>query len=456
MLLTGIVGGFFAAVYFVSGSLYAPMLLHALMDLHSGHMAYVANRKEDEQREARRRAEEQELREQAHVEELELAAEMGREPVGAGAAETYDVAVVGLGAIGSATLAHLQRSGLRAVGIDRFAVPHAHGSTHGESRIIREAYFEHPDYVPLVQRAYDLWRALERDTGQPLMRETGGVMIGPESGVLVRGALESARRHDLPYELLDAAEMRRRFPAFDPAPEWVGVWEPRAGVLAPEACVEAHLIVAQRAGAAVREHERVIAWDAGADSVEIATDRGVVWARSLVLAAGPWMTELVGEVPPPLLVERVVMAWFEPRDPSVLTPERCPIHLWEYEPNRFVYGFPLLHGLVKAALHHDGAIVDPETVSRIVETPDTERIAGPLARCIPAAAGPVRRSAVCLYTNTPDGHFVIDRHPAHPNVIVASACSGHGFKFAPAIGEMIARLVRDPAERAMELFQIGR
>jgi sarcosine oxidase len=346
--------------------------------------------------------------------------------------------------MGSAALCHLARSGLRAIGLERFASPHVHGSSHGGSRIIREAYFEDPCYVPLVQRAYELWAALENDTQRRLLIPPGGVMIGPPRSVLVEGALASARAHGLTHELLAADEITRRFPALRPAPEMIGVWEPRAGVLLPEECVSAHLEQAVRAGAEVRSNTMVQGWSPHADGIAVRTKTGDVHAGHVVLAAGAWMPEFSAELALPLEVERVVQAWFEPADEAdALAPESCPITIWEYEASRHFYAFPAMDGAVKAALHHQGEAAEPDRVRREVSDHEVRGILGPLRRHIPSAVGRFRRALTCLYTNTPDEDFVIDRHPNEARIVLVSACSGHGFKFASAIGEAVAKMVKD-------------
>ena len=371
---------------------------------------------------------------------------------------TYDVAVLGLGAMGSAALRYLARAGLSVVGFERFESPHPHGSSHGGSRIIREAYFEDPRYVPLVQRAYEEWAALERDTGRTLTLTTGGVMIGPREGVLVSGAIASAETHSLAYELLDVSALQRRFPAFHPAPHMVGVWEPRAGALFPEECIAAHLEAAARAGATVRANEGAVSWRAARGEVEVTTERGITRARQLVLSTGAWLGSHVAATCLPLTIERVVQVWFEPAShPEQLAPERCPITIWEYGHDQFFYAFPLLNGAVKAALHHQGEVTDPDRVRREVTEEEIERIRDPLGRHIPDAAGRWLDAKTCMYANTPDEHFVLDRHPDHPEVLVVSACSGHGFKFASAIGAVIAELVRDGKTSAdIGLFELAR
>src|SRR5262245_6256206 len=369
---------------------------------------------------------------------------------------SYDVGIVGLGAMGSAAAYHFARRGARVIGFDRFAPPHGLGSSHGESRIIREAYFEDPRYVPLVQQAYRMWRELEQRTGQSLLRETGGLMIGPADGVLVRGARESADTHGLPYRMLDAREMRSRFPSLAPRADMVGVWEPRAGVLFPERCVGALLEQARAAGAELRMDEPVSGWEAEENGFTIETPRGHERARRLVLAANAWLDRLLPGVTLPLEVARQPLFWFEPAAHGERLAE-LPIHLWEPEPDRFFYGFPAIDGQIKVATHGRGAITDPDTVDRVVRDDEIADIRARLAAFLPDANGRFARAAVCLYANTPDGHFVIDRHPHHRDVLVISACSGHGFKFAPAIGALAADLLLEGAtDFDLEPFRLAR
>ena len=356
--------------------------------------------------------------------------------------QTTEVIVAGLGAMGSATLYHLARRGVRTIGFDRFAPPHALGSTHGLSRIIREAYYEHPLYVPLVRRAYALWADLERRAGRRLFQATGGLMIGPRDGVLVAGALRSAREHALPYELLDAALVRHRFPVFEMPDDIVALHEPRAGVLDPESCVDAHLSLARDAGAAVHANEPIDDWSVDSTGVHVTTARGTYQAKRLALCAGAWAPALLRSPSVQLQVERQVMHWFAPaRDAALFTPVRCPVAMWEYASDRMFYVLPDSGAGIKAAIHHEGVVTDPDRVDRVVAISEVERVRSLLHRYLPAADGELLRSAVCLYTNTADHHFLIDTHPEHEEVLVVSACSGHGFKFASAIGEVATDLL---------------
>ncbi|MGI9040674.1 MAG: N-methyl-L-tryptophan oxidase [Gemmatimonadales bacterium] len=354
---------------------------------------------------------------------------------------SYDVVVAGLGAMGSATAFHLARRGARVLGLDHFAPPHPWGSSHGRSRIIREAYFESPVYVPLVQRAYELWRELEQLSGRAILRQTGGLMFGPRDGIVVPGALESARRHALPHEQLSAGDMHQRFPGIHPPAGMVGVWEPRAGYLVPEAAVEAHLALAAREGAALHPSEPVLGWRASAGSVRVDTALGTYQARRLVLAAGPWMGQLVAELALPLSVERMVLYWFRPAAGlGLFAPERFPVFIGEYAPGRIWYGIPDTGHGVKVALHDHGELADPDDLRREVGPEEVACIRALVRAMLPAADGHLADTAVCMYTNTPDRHFILDTHPGHPEVLIASPCSGHGFKFSSAIGELLADL----------------
>ncbi len=352
-----------------------------------------------------------------------------------------DVIVVGLGALGSATAFHLAKRGARVLALDQFQPPHNRGSSHGQTRIIREAYFEHPCYVPLVQRAYELWFNLEKATGARLFQQTSGIMIGPTDGLLVGGSRKSALQHHIKFEELRADEIRRRFPAIHPTGDMRGILEPRAGILFPEKCIDAHLRAADRAGAVLKTRERVCGWRAGQSGVSVRTDQAEYTAAQLFFSVGSWTNRLVPELRLPLRIERQIQFWFAPRRPSEFTAERLPIFICEYEPTRFFYAFPDLGQGFKIAKHHEGATADPDTLDRTVTRSEEEEMRSLLRRFVPEADGPLLATEVCMYTNTPDGHFLIDRHPAHAQVLIGSACSGHGFKFSSVMGEIAADLL---------------
>jgi sarcosine oxidase len=359
-------------------------------------------------------------------------------------AATCDVAVVGLGAVGSAVTEALTRRRLRVIGLDRYSPPHPLGSTHGRSRIIREAYYESPVYVPLVQRAYAEWERLAVESRRPLLRRTGGLMLGPPEGELISGARRSAETHRLVHEVLQTAEVRRRFPHLRVAEGTVAVREHRAGFLDPEACVTACLELAVRSGADLWLQRRVTGLRPEGQSLLLTAGTERISCGRVILAAGPWLPGLLGSLPLPLTVERQVMWWFRPaREPSVFSAERHPVFLWEWEPGRFFYGIPDHGHGVKVAVHHEGGGADPDRVERSVTRDELDSMRALLRRFIPDLDGDPAEHAVCLYTNTPDRHFVLGPHPDLPLALLASACSGHGFKFASALGQVLADLVKE-------------
>jgi sarcosine oxidase len=347
-----------------------------------------------------------------------------------------DSIVVGLGAHGSAAAYHLARRGQSVLGFDRFNRGHTLASFGGLSRIIRLSYYEHASYVPMLRRAWDLWRELERDSGERLLTQTGGVYMGMPDGELVSGSLGSARTHGLAHEVLDNAELRRRYPVFDVHQDWIGVFDEQAGWLAPERSIAAHLGQAERNGAAFRFSEPVESWGLDGDGVRVSTSAGSYRARQLVITAGSWLPRLLPRLAPHLWVERNVLFWFEPRGQHEAF-AKLPVYIVE-DTDRMYYGFPYdpENGLKMAGLHF-GDRVDPDTIDRDPSAADEERVRAWLRRRMPLANGERRRAQVCMYTNSSDRHFIIDREGP---VTYASACSGHGFKFASAVGEILADL----------------
>ncbi len=349
---------------------------------------------------------------------------------------------------GSATAAALAKRGLRTVALDRYRPPHALGSSHGGSRIIRRVYAEGALYGELVERAFAGWRALAEESGRELLLTTGGLTLGEPDGTLVAGALDSAERHGLRHELLDADQLRRRRPAFRLPSGQVAVSDPEAGVLRLEACLTALLERAAAAGAELWFDCPLESWSAAGGSFELATPRGRVTAGSLVLALGPWS----GQLAPPLAVARQVQHWFEPAEAGC-GPDRLPVFVWQLADGRIWYGLPDLGDGVKAALHHGGAAFDVETVERAVAPAEIEAVQRLMARYLPPAAGRWRRSAVCLYTNTGDLRFSAGPLAAQPGAWLVTGGSGHGFKFAPALGELVAEgIARRVTPAALEPF----
>ncbi len=354
---------------------------------------------------------------------------------------TFDVAVIGLGAMGSAALYHLARRKARVVGFDRFQPGHERGSSHGSTRIIRLGYFEHPSYVPLLRRAYELWRELEAASGRRLMTITGIAEIGHPESALVRGTLASSRLHDLPHEVLDAGELMRRYPAFHLPNDFVGVVQPDGGFLEAEPGVQTHLDLARAAGANIHHNRRVLAVEPGGNGVRIVTDDGAIDAGTAIVAAGPWIKTLLPDLPVDLHVTRQAVLWTQSQNDALFRPGSFPVFMIETG-HGIHYGFPLhgADGVKIAKHHHSGEIVDPETCHRQVTADDEKIVRDVISQYLPAANGKLLNAKTCLYTMSPDEHFVIDRLPGSPQIIAASPCSGHGFKFAPVIGETLTDL----------------
>jgi sarcosine oxidase len=357
----------------------------------------------------------------------------------------FDVAVCGLGITGSAALHELASRGRRVVGIERFIPGHDRGSSHGESRVIRLGYFEHPSYVPLVKRAHAKWREIGEAAGEQLLHVTGVLEVGRPDSTLVRGTLASIKAHALPHEVLAARDLMQRFPAFRVPPDFVAVLQPDGGHLAVERSIHALLSLAQGAGAEIRSGETIRAIESRTGAVRITTDRATIEADAAIVSVGPWLKALFPDLPASIRVTRQVMAWFEPLDPALVAPPRLPVFLMESR-HGIHYGFPLRGRSIKVAKHHHAdQAVDPESCDRSVTGRDEGLIRAALAELLPAANGALVEAKTCLYSMTPDGDFIVDRLPGALQIVIASPCSGHGFKFAPAIGEILADLATEGA-----------
>ena len=344
--------------------------------------------------------------------------------------------------MGSASAWACTQHGASVIAFDRYAPPHHFGSTHGHTRIIREAYYEHPLYVPLVRRAYELWSQLEAAAGERLWQQTGGIMVGPEDGPLVRGASGSARAHGIRHEMLDARAFEARFPMYRTHADWVALFEERAGILFPERCLRAFHRLAHAARAELCVGAQVMRWSATSEGVRVHTTRGDYDARCLVVSAGPWLPTFAAQLHTriPLEIERQLSHWFRPvTSPELFAADRCPVGLWETKPDDVFATLPDEGHGVKCGTHHAGATTSADGVIRSVTADEQDAVRAVLDMVMPGAAGELLESRVCLYTNTPDHHFIID-WDVDGRVLVASPCSGHGFKFASAIGEIVAQL----------------
>lgn len=361
----------------------------------------------------------------------------------------WDCIVIGAGGVGSAALYHLARRGARVLGLDQFPPAHDRGSSHGVTRIIRQAYFEHADYVPLLLRAYELWADLEHACGERLYRECGLLQIGPPDGEVAPGVLASARQHGLDVERLAASEVTGRWPAFAVPEGHIGVFERRAGMLRVEACVSEHLKLAQQAGAELQTGQRVLGWRRqGADYV-VETDKGQYQTRRLVVTAGPWAPALLADFGLRLEVRRKPVFWFADPPAGLRLDSGAPCFLYELAEGIF-YGMPGLDdwglddGGLKVAEHSGGAVVaDPLSVDRNLWPRDQQRVLAFLDQCLPSAGRRVARHDVCMYTMSPDAHFIVDRHPEQEGLVFAAGLSGHGFKFVGVLGSALADLTLD-------------
>lgn len=371
--------------------------------------------------------------------------------------QTCDIAVIGLGAMGSAALYQLAKRGAKAVGIDRFTPPHSEGSTHGETRITRRGIGEGTAYVPLAMRSHELWREIEAESGQSLLHEVGSIIISehddavvrPGRTAFIRRSIEAAQRYGVPHEVLPADEIRRRFPGFTPVDSEIGYFEPGGGYVLPERCVAAQISLAQQHGAEAKLGAQVIAITPVGTGVELALSNGeMLQTGQVIVSAGAWAPGLLGEPFASLLRPvRQVMHWFGLAPDAPAEWREAPVFMWPHGESEdgFFYGFPSRDGLsVKTADEYYGPASDPDRIDRKVPESDSLRmygahVAGRLAGVTPR----VVKTATCIYTVSPDNAFVIDRHPDHAAILVASPCSGHGFKHSAAIGESLAQWALD-------------
>lgn len=362
-------------------------------------------------------------------------------------AASYDVIVLGLGGMGSAAAYQLARRGRRVLGLEQFGAAHDRGSSHGRSRIIRQSYIEGPQYVPLLLRAYELWRELELHTGRELLRITGGLMIGRPESATVAGSLASAREHGLAHELLDAATVRRRYP-FTPREDEVALFDPAAGALFPEDGIRAHLTLAARLGGDLRFETPVRGWRSAGDGVEVEAAGERFRAERLIVTAGAWAGRLLAGLGLPLAPERNVLSWFWPQaNVERFRSDQLPVFIWE-QPGHAFYGLPILREEgVKAGFHHSGVAANPDALDRTVSAAEVAAIRACLRASFGGLDGEPVATAVCMYTNTPDEQFAVGLHPRLPQVAVAAGFSGHGFKFASVIGEILAELAIDGRTR---------
>jgi sarcosine oxidase len=376
----------------------------------------------------------------------------------------FDSIVIGVGGMGSAICYQLAKRGKRVLGLERFDIPHTKGSSHGHTRIIRLAYYEHPSYVRLLQRSYELWSSIEREANEKLLHITGSLDAGPPDSWVFKGALLSAHTYDLPHEVLTSSEITKRFPGYRLPPETMALWQPQGGFLVPERCIVAYVNAAIAHGAEIHGRERTWCYAPTATGgVRVTTDRGVYEASTLIVAAGAWNGNLLPFLKDVAVPERQVLAWLQPSAPQDFAPEHFPVFNLLVDEGRF-YGFPVwgVPGFKFGKYHHLEEQGDAEQMlgnEAWTEPNDQdEAVLRRFAeRYFPDGAGPTMALATCMFTNAPDGHFIIDQHPDQPPVWFISACSGHGFKFASVMGEIMADLATQGTTRHdISLFRLAR
>ncbi|SDA24042.1 sarcosine oxidase [Methylobacterium sp. UNC378MF] len=369
----------------------------------------------------------------------------------------YDVIVVGIGGMGSAAAWQLAKRGQRVLGLERYDIPHAMGSSHGISRIIRLPYYEDPAYVPLLRRAYALWRDLEAATGDEILVITGSIDGGAEESDVFQGALASARLHDLPHEVLTANAVNERFPAYRLAEGMRAVYQPQGGLVASERAIVAHVRAAQAHGAEIHAREQVLDWQATpGGGVVVRTDHGTYEAGRLVLTAGAWAADLAAPLAGLAAPERQVLAWLQPQEPAWFEPSRFPVFNLQVPEGRY-YGLPVYEvpGFKFGRYHHLGETGAPDALRREPDAADERLLRDFAERYFPAGSGPTMALRDCMFTNTPDEHFILDHHPDHPQVVLASPCSGHGYKFCSVIGEILADLASGDGRTRHEIGFLG-
>jgi sarcosine oxidase len=371
----------------------------------------------------------------------------------------YNAIVLGVGAMGSATCYELAKRGRRVLGLEQYDIPHHFGSSHGHTRIIRLAYYEHPSYVMLLRRSYELWREIQTRVGEQLLHITGSFDAGPADSWVFKGSWQSCLEHDLPHEVLTGKELNQRFPGYQLSHETMAVLQPEGGFLTPERCIVAYVNAATALGAEIHGREKVLEWQPLADGgVRVTTSRDVYEGDRLVITAGAWDANILDFLQGLAVPERQVLAWLQPFRPELFTPANFPVFNLLVPEGRY-YGFPVfgVPGFKFGKYHHfeehgpaDQIDYEPHDYDEIM----LREFAG---RYFPQACGPTMSLAACMFTNSPDNHFIIDLHPDYPQVSFASACSGHGFKFVSVVGEIMADLAeRGETRHNIEFFRLDR
>ena len=355
---------------------------------------------------------------------------------------TSDVIIIGLGAMGSATSMFLSHNGIKVIGFDSYSPPHEFGSSLGHTRVIREAYHEGTTYVPIVQRAYEIWLEMNENSKVPIIETYGGLLIGRKTGD-IENALKSANKYDIPIKKMTTDEISQKFSVLNPPKEYIGLLESRGGAVFVENSINHMLNTALNNGSIHKYNERVVRWSKKSNYYLVETNLGNYKTEKLVFSSGAWITKLIPTLKLPIKIERQVLFWFSPRkNPDKFKSINLPNSGWDLDNGLSFYTMPNLENRgFKVAMHHNGEFVDPDTLIRESNDSDLKMVRGFLEEYIPDGNGELIDSKVCMYTDTPDQDFLIDSHPDDENIIICSPCSGHGFKFTPAIGEICSSLI---------------
>lgn len=369
----------------------------------------------------------------------------------------YDVIVVGVGGMGSSTTYHLARRGLSVLGLEQYNIPHNLGSSHGITRIIRLCYYEHPSYVPLLIRAFELWKDLENTAGEKIFYNTGSLDTGAAGDLTFEGSLSSCRLHNLEHEVLNSRQVQERYPAYHYPENLYSVYQKNGGFILPERSIVSHVVASQSLGAEIRARETVLEWEALANGVRVRTQEAVYEAEQIVFTSGAWLPKLIPEMRAYTKVERQVLGWFQPLQNHLFTPEKFPVFNIQVPEGRY-YGLPVygVPGFKLGRYHHLDESIDAEQLNQECSHEDQEILRQFIRKYLPHANGPTMALAPCMFTNTGDEHFIIDRHPQYERALIVSPCSGHGFKFCSVVGEIAADLVQvQKSKHDISLFKLN-
>jgi sarcosine oxidase len=373
-------------------------------------------------------------------------------------AQQFDCIVIGVGGMGSSAVHNLAKRGQKVLGLEKFDIPHSEGSSHGVNRIIRLAYYEHSSYVPLLRRAYEMWSEIETIAGEQLLYKIGSIDTAPSGHEVFEGSLESCLEHDIPHEVLNHKQINDRFPGYEMPPGQMGLYQADGGFVLSERAIVAYVNAAVAEDAEVHARESVIKWESEGGGVRVFTDRAEYTADRLVITAGAWAAGMVPSLEELAVPERQVLAWLQPKEPSLFAPENFPVFNAYFEEGRY-YGFPVfgIPGFKIGRYHHLEELADPDHMERGVTQEDEDILRSAVSRYFPKANGTLMTLKTCLFTNTPDDHFIIDKVPGMPQVTVAAGFSGHGFKFASVVGEIVGDLaINGETTHNIDLLKIDR